>query len=80
MANEVISTPADLSELDMQQRVVPVEYKHRPATPGLAKPSFDEAAESPACRSLAARGALLGITLGAAIYGAALILLGVIKL
>jgi len=94
MANQVISTPLDLSELDLQQRVAPVEYRHWPARPGLARPglarpelirpgldgSAGQLAESPACRSRAARGALLGILLGAATYGAGLILLGVIKL
>jgi hypothetical protein len=79
LANNTISTPADLSELDMQQRVAPVEYKHWPARPG-SDGSAGELAESPACRSRAARGALLGILLGTAFYGAVLILLGVIKL
>jgi hypothetical protein len=78
MANNVISTLPDLTALDMQ-RVAPVEYKH-----GLAGPCLDgsegELAESRAYRSRAARGALLGITLGAVIYGSALILLGIIKL
>jgi hypothetical protein len=79
MANKVISTPPDLSEQDMQQRVAAVEYKHCPARPGLDG-SAGKLAESPASRSRSARGALLGILLGAAIYGAGLILLGVIKL
>ena len=79
MANDTISTPSDLSELDMQQRVAPVEYKTWPASPGLDG-SAGELAESPACRSRAARGALLGVLLGAAFYGVALILLDVIRL
>jgi hypothetical protein len=79
MAYKVIATPPDLSELDMQQRVAPTEYKHWPARPGLDG-SAGELAESPACRIRAARGALLGILLGAAFHGAVLILLGVIKL
>ena len=79
MANKVISTPPDLSELDTQQRVAPVEYKHWPDRPGLDG-STGELAESPTCRSRAARGALLGILLGTAFYGAVPILLGVSKL
>lgn len=78
MANIVISTPPDLSELNMQQRVAPVEYEHGPATPGLDGPA-GKLAESPRCRSRAARGALLGILLGVAFYAAVLISLGVIK-
>jgi hypothetical protein len=79
MANKMISSPPDLSKLAIHQSVAPVEYKHWPARPSLDG-SARELAESPACRSRAARGALLGIMLGAAFYGAVLILLGVIKL
>ena len=75
MANEVISTPLDPSELDTQQRVASVEYQHWPARPGVDG-SAGELAESPASRSRAARGALLGMLLGAAFYGAVPILLG----
>ena len=73
MANKVISAPPDLSDL------APVEYKRWPARPGLDG-SAGQLAESPACRIRAARGALLGVLLGAAFYGTVLILLGVIKL
>jgi hypothetical protein len=79
MANKVISTPPDLSDLDIQRGVAPVEYKHWPVRPALDR-SAGELAESPACRSRAARGALLGMLLGAAFYGAILVLLGVVKL
>jgi hypothetical protein len=79
MANILISTPPDLFELNMQQRVAPVEYKHWPARPG-SDGSAGKLAESPGCRSRAARGALLGILLGGAFYAAVLIPLGVIKL
>jgi hypothetical protein len=79
MANILISTPPDLSALNMRQRVAPVEYKYWPAGPGLDG-SAGKQAESPRCRSRAARGAVLGILLGAAIYAAVLIPLGVIKL
>jgi hypothetical protein len=79
MANNTISTPADLSELDMQERVASVEYKHWPARSG-SDGSAGKLAESPACRSRAARGAFLGMLLGATFYGAVLILLGVLKL
>jgi hypothetical protein len=79
MANITISTPSDLSEPDVHQRVATVEYMHWPARLGLDG-SARELAESPACRSRAARGALLGMLLGAAFDGVVLILLGVIKL
>jgi hypothetical protein len=79
MTNNLISTPSDLSDLDIQQRVAPVEYKRWPARPSLDGSAW-ELAESPACRSRAARGALLGILLGAEFYGAVLILLRFIKL
>jgi len=78
MAYKVISTAQDLSKLEIQQRVAPVEYKRWPARPS-SNASAGELAESPACRSRAARGALLGTLLGAALYGTVL-MLGVIKL
>ena len=60
MANTVTSAALDLSALDMQQRVEPE----------------GELAESPASRSSAARGAVLGMLLGAAFYCPFVILLG----
>jgi hypothetical protein len=77
MANRVISIPLTLSELDMQH--APVESEYWPARSRLDG-SVGELAESPARRSSAARGALLGILVGTALYGAVLILFGVIKL
>jgi hypothetical protein len=67
MTNNVISIPLELPELDC---------------PG--QPRADrwagELAESSASSRGAARGAILGVLLGSAIYGAGLILLGVVKL
>jgi hypothetical protein len=79
MAYILISTPPDLSELNMRRRVAPIEYEHWPARLGLDG-SAGKLADSPRCRSRAARGAVLGILLGAAFYAAVLIPLGVIKL
>ncbi len=82
MASKVISTPLNLSDLDVQQRVAPAHISIGPPDP--AWPAWIDRlgnlAESSACPSSATRGALLGITLGAATYAAALILLGVIGL
>jgi hypothetical protein len=78
MAHNVISTLPHLTSLNVQRRA-PVEYEPRPFKLGLDG-SVGDQAESRACRSRAARGALLGIMLGSTIYGTALILLGIIKL
>ena len=87
MANKVISIPPDVSELDMQQRIVPLEYGRWPARTGWGGPPAGFAGEDHtellaalASSSRAARGALRGVLVGAAFYGTILLLLGVIKL